>query len=113
MKPITFFDDNDDEITLATKYEVCANCHGTGRTVNPSIDGHGLTNSDFSEDPDFRESYFAGAYDITCQYCQGKRVLLAVDYDNNSASNLAAYEQHVKELCDALETERYEQLAGD
>jgi DNA-directed RNA polymerase subunit RPC12/RpoP len=54
---------------------VCPVCNGEETTVNPNIDGHGLTAEDFMEDPDFAEEYAAGAYDITCAACSGKRVV--------------------------------------
>jgi hypothetical protein len=54
---------------------VCPVCGGEGKTVNPDIDAHGLTAEDFREDPDFREDYFSGMYDITCRGCDGKRVV--------------------------------------
>lgn len=54
---------------------VCPVCDGEGKTVNPSIDAHGLTDEDFREDPDFAEDYRSGIYDITCAACHGMRVL--------------------------------------
>ena len=57
------------------KWIVCPVCEGEGKTVNPAIDCNGLTAEDSREDPDFAESYMSGMYDITCQGCQGKRVV--------------------------------------
>ena len=54
---------------------VCPVCNGEGKTVNPSIDAGGLTREDFDEDPDFREDYMSGMYDITCRACNGQRVV--------------------------------------
>jgi hypothetical protein len=54
---------------------VCPVCDGEGTTVNPNIDANGLTREDFDEDPDFREDYMSGVYDITCAACHGKRVV--------------------------------------
>ena len=54
---------------------VCPVCDGEGKTVNPNIDANGLTADDFNEDPDFREDYMSGMYDITCAACHGKRVV--------------------------------------
>lgn len=54
---------------------VCPICNGEGKTVNPNIDANGLTYEDFNEDPDFREDYMSGVYDITCAACNGMRVL--------------------------------------
>jgi RecJ-like exonuclease len=50
---------------------ICPVCEGDGTTVNPAIDGNGLTAEDFSDDPDFREDYFSGKYDIQCRACNG------------------------------------------
>jgi len=54
---------------------VCPVCNGEGKTVNPNIDCNGLTREDFDDDPDFREDYMSGMYDITCQACRGLRVI--------------------------------------
>lgn len=50
---------------------ICPVCQGEGKTVNPSIDAHGLTAEDFQEDPDFSEQYLAGSFDIRCRSCSG------------------------------------------
>ena len=62
-------------IVLPVVRVVCPVCDGTGTHVNPAIDGHGLSQEDFDQDPDFAESYFGGAYDIRCDHCGGKRVV--------------------------------------
>jgi hypothetical protein len=54
---------------------ICPVCEGEGKTVNPNIDANGLTAEDFNEDPDFREDYMSGVYDITCAACGGQRVI--------------------------------------
>lgn len=59
---------------LPSKYEVCDQCSGSGKVVNPSIDAGGLSHEDFYEDPEFEEAYFSGRYDMTCPNCGGKRV---------------------------------------
>jgi hypothetical protein len=69
-------------VTVRLKYEVCSTCEGRGKHVNPSIDSNGISAEDFDEDPDFRESYFSGVYDVTCYGCKGQRVVLDVDWDN-------------------------------
>lgn len=66
--------DNEMELNIPCKYEVCDRCEGKGTHVNPSIDGHGLTRDDFADDPDFAEDYFAGRYDVSCYECNGLRV---------------------------------------
>jgi len=67
------------EVTLPGKYEVCSRCGGKGKTVNPAVDGNGLSAEDFAEDPDFEEAYFAGVYDIPCPECRGRRVVPVPD----------------------------------
>ena len=59
---------------VRTKFEVCGQCRGSGKVVNPSIDCGGLTQEDFYDDPDFEEAYMSGRYDQTCPNCGGKRV---------------------------------------
>jgi len=98
MKDITFEDDDGFEITLKTRYEVCENCRGKGTTVNPAIDGHGLTAQDFHEDPDFYEEYMSGVYDVPCFACKGLRVVPVVDEDKNSQEDIDKYCKHLDEL---------------
>lgn len=90
------------EIDLPAKYEVCDLCHGEGKHVNPAVDGNGLTQEDFDEDPDFREAYFSGVYDVRCEECQGTRVMLEVDEAACKAQGLekelAAYFQYRRDM---------------
>lgn len=60
-------------------YEVCGTCDGKGAHVNPSIDAHGISPEELSDDPDFREAYFAGHYDVRCVECNGRRVVPVPD----------------------------------
>jgi predicted methyltransferase len=58
------------------KYQVCPNCEGEGTTVNPDIDGNGITQDEMLElGPDFKEDYMSGVYDVPCRCCKGKRVV--------------------------------------
>lgn len=66
------------DILLPFKAVVCPICNGTGKHVNPAIDGHGLSAEDL-DDEEFREAYLSGAYDITCQECSGNNVIQEVD----------------------------------
>ena len=73
------FRDRDDReyrfcMRVDVKFEVCGQCRGSGKVVNPSIDCGGLTQEDFYDDPDFEEAYMSGRYDQTCPNCGGKRV---------------------------------------
>lgn len=66
-------------IIVSFRWEVCGTCSGRGQHVNPSIDSHGISSDEFDEDPDFREAYFSGAYDVSCAECHGKRVVPVTD----------------------------------
>ena len=54
-------------------------CDGSGKYVNPSIVSGGLTQEDFDQDPEFRQDYFSGVYDITCEQCHGNNVIPVVN----------------------------------
>ena len=76
-----FLPDGEEEIIkFPAKMIVCYTCEGRGMTVNPDIDGNGLTREDFEEaGPEFEEDYFAGVYDVTCRTCKGKNVIPQLD----------------------------------
>jgi hypothetical protein len=92
MAKITFemYDDEgaSTEVELPAKFEVCSRCGGEGKHTNPSIDGNGLSREEFDEDPDFREAYFSGVYDVQCEECGGKRVALEIDHAACKAQGL-------------------------
>jgi len=68
--------DSNNEKSYPAKAEVCHCCNGKGTCVNPSIDCHGISMNEFDEDPEFKENYFRGHYDIICPHCNGKNVIL-------------------------------------
>jgi hypothetical protein len=59
-------------------FGVCPRCNGRGGYVDPQIDGNGLSNEDLA-DADFRSDYFAGAYDVICDTCEGANVVPVTD----------------------------------
>lgn len=103
LKIVLFRDDT--EIELPIRFEVCSGCGGHGKHVNRNIDGNGLSREDFDEDPDFREDYFAGVYDVTCDTCGGRRVVPVIDEARCDPVLLAEYEGQQRELaeCDAIQ----------
>jgi hypothetical protein len=59
-------------------------CPRYGRHVNPAIDGFSMSELDERYGPDvpeFLDDYFAGAYDVRCEECQGENVIDEVDED--------------------------------
>lgn len=88
-------DENGDEreIILPVKFEVCNDCRGAGTQVDPAIDGNGIGSEDFADDPDFKESYFAGHYDVVCRTCKGLRVTPEVDRKRADPDDLKLYDE--------------------
>lgn len=78
-------DDEEDNtlIQLALKPEVCCRCSGTGKTLYGSLEGMAFTQSDFDEDPDFREELMDGVYDVPCPDCMNTGVVLTLDKNEN------------------------------
>jgi hypothetical protein len=64
---------------MKTKWVICFTCSGDGHVVNPDIDACGLTDSDWHDDPDFKEDYMSGVYDIQCRTCSGTGKLLRTE----------------------------------
>ncbi len=97
-------EDGDEE--YKAEYQVCPDCDGKGKYVNPAIDSHGLSTEDFAEDPDFQEDYFGGIYDITCRSCKGRRVILAPTTDEGKAA-VAEIIQEAREYQMEVAAERH------
>jgi len=57
--------------TTQDAWIICPVCEGDGTTVNPNVDAHGLTADDFLDDPDFRDDYHSGAFNMPCAACHG------------------------------------------
>ena len=106
---IVLYEGGEDEIKIPAKYEVCPNCEGKGSHVNRAIDGHGLSREDFDEDPDFREDYMSGVYDVPCDQCKGTRVVLEPDEGLATSEQMKAYQEYwdsIRETNAIYEAER-------
>ena len=88
-----------EEVThrLPAKFEICGQCEGSGKHVNPSVDCCGLSSDDFEQDPDFEQDYFAGVFDVTCYTCKGKRVVSVLDEKKCDPNLLQEYRDHLQE----------------
>jgi hypothetical protein len=60
---------------------ICTLCHGDGHVVNPAIDAGGISGEEMDADPDFREAYLAGAYDVPCNRCGGSGKVRAAELE--------------------------------
>lgn len=100
----------DEPVEFPAHYEVCDTCRGNGKHVNRAIDGNGLDPHDPDLDEDFWEGYFDGRYDVTCEQCNGNRVVPVMDDEDTLSPELKA--QLVK-LEEQWEDERYSQAEQD
>lgn len=105
------------DVLLPSKRVVCPQCDGTGKHVNPAIDGHGLSADDFAEDPDFAESYFSGVCDVRCETCNGNNVIDEVDEEMCKTrlswwKGLIRYYNALRHESDARMESYYERSAG-
>lgn len=121
MRSMTFsfqIEDGEGEskiLTLPLRREVCPTCDGVGTHVNPSIDAGGISSSDddfwqddevWGEDEDGEMGptslYHSGAYDVTCQTCEGKNVVPAIDREFANPTTLALWDE-IEDDREALE----------
>lgn len=108
-----FLNDDDQEHELPCKMAVCPKCEGTGKHVNPNIDGNGITGEEMEElGEDFREDYMNGVYDVTCQMCGGANVVPVVDLEKCTKEERAAYLRKQREDAEYESICRMEQRYG-
>jgi RecJ-like exonuclease len=104
---ITIFNDEDEEITLPSKFELCPSCEGQG--TNDAWEG-GMTASEMDEQgPEFFDDYLGGMYDVPCRECQGKRVIEVVDEDRADPELFKLYIEQ-KEADAMYEAERQAEM---
>ena len=96
----------EEKLVVPCEMEVCGTCGGTGSYVNPSIDASGLTAEDFADDPDFREDYFSGRYDMTCKSCGGNNVVPVAKPSALSPEKLKLWNIYQEILADDASYER-------
>ena len=94
----TIYDEEDyeteKELELPAKFEICDLCEGRGSVVNPSIDAGGISEDEFDADPEFRESYSSGAYNISCTKCGGRGRNPVVNYEKLSEEQKKEFDQY-------------------
>jgi DnaJ-class molecular chaperone len=98
-------DDTGEEITLPTHKEVCGRCRGTG-VHDHSAFANGISQEDFAEDPEFRENYFAGHFDVRCEECHGANVVDVVDEDRLTPEQRRAWDAHCRAESEARAEQR-------
>lgn len=111
MKDILIYDDEDQEVYLPSKYEVCPNCDGKGTHVNRAIDGNGLS-EELASDPDFMEGYMSGVYDVRCEQCKGEKVVSVLDESKCTPHELEQYDKHMQAEYEIRACEEAERRMG-
>ena len=90
-------DGDNGEREVSFRYEVCDVCQGRGQYTNPNIDRQGLSQDDFDQWGDEEISdYFSGAYNVRCEYCQGRAVEPVTD-DKTVLADIAIFEADMRE----------------
>ena len=97
------------EVKIPAKFEVCDTCRGKGTHVHPDIDGHGISaeewnGPDWGEDE--QEAYMSGRYDVACYECGGERVIKVVDWDRLKDINPKLCEDYGDYLDDEADYQR-------
>lgn len=75
--------DDEGRLRVPFRWGVCGTCNGEGKHVNPSIDAHGITAEEWERDwdPEEREGYMRGDYDVECAECHGRTTVPVPDLD--------------------------------
>lgn len=85
--------------TFPTKMEVCDNCQGYGTHLTESIREHAYTMEEFEEafyEEESREAYFkrGGMYDVTCETCNGNKVVPVIDETRMTEAEKKEYAEY-------------------
>jgi len=107
---ITIYTDDDLEVALPTKFEVCPQCEGKGMSC--AYLGAFTAEDMIEEGPEFMEEYMAGHYDRTCDECGGKRVVPALDRARCTPEQIKAYDKQQDELAESYAIEAAERAMG-
>lgn len=101
-------DEEGDEIqhVLPGKYEICPRCEGAGKHDHPAF-ANGFTGEELRDDPDFAEEYRIGRYDVPCEKCHGKRVIV-VPAENLTADQKKALKEYHEVLREMAADDRSE-----
>lgn len=110
MKGPILYDDDGNERELPTKFEVCDQCRGEGKSSAYLGAFSGRRLEEMQADEEWWEDYVAGRFDRTCETCDGLRVVPVVDEERCDPADLKAYEEQQRELAQCRQQERMERL---
>jgi hypothetical protein len=92
---LEFEDYDGNKHKIPAVFGVCDRCRGTGVHDHPAF-SNGISQEQFDEDPEFKEDYMAGKYDVRCSECKGQRVVPVVNPDTLSAPDKELYELYLQ-----------------
>ena len=102
------------DLELPAKYEVCSRCDGQGKHDHPAF-SNGISSDEWNGpdwDDDSREGYMSGRYDVTCEECKGRNVVLEVDRDNCPEHLMAEYDSWCDSMNHSMQEEAAERRMG-
>lgn len=103
--------DEEVEVEFPAKWEICSRCDGNGHHTNPSIDGNGITSSEWAEwDDEEKDCYMSGGYDIRCEAGCHDGKILVVDTEHLSddlRKDYAEWEEQEYQRAQSEAEERY------
>jgi hypothetical protein len=115
MAPTVTLCTDDGDVSLPGVNVICSRCGGEGHIVNPSIDGFTMDDlyEDFGSDADeFIDDYLGGRYDITCDECRGRGIVVEVDETRCDPALLAEFRQQEREVAESYAMQRAEIMMG-
>ena len=81
------------KVNLPCKVDWCYACNGSGGRSKYDIEGYDInsmiTDDGGHTDYDFKEDYFSGKTDITCNICNGDKIQNIVDWESCNELQLA------------------------
>ena len=97
--PLDFIGPLDDQLewlVVPATREVCGRCNGTGVHDHPAF-ANGFGADEMGEDPDFREDYMRGVYDVKCSRCCGNRVVDEPDWERMTERQRTLADEYYRE----------------
>lgn len=104
---ITIETEDGEAVRLPTKWCICSQCHGEGKS---SAYLGAFTASEMREDPEWAEDYMAGRFDRTCERCNGTGKTESVDRGRCRKDLLALYDEDQRIRRQIRDEERAERL---
>jgi len=98
IKVIVYDEDESYETTAPGYRVVCPRCGGSGTHDHPAF-SNGITGSEWAEwEPEERENYMNGTYDVPCEECHGRNVVDEIDWETWEGEDPKSAKLHLDHL---------------